>query len=230
MRMKQTADGAVTIKRAFICWMYRHQARSNGSGAAAGCCASSRLHGGSLRWSGGTCGPCPGRGSSFLRRSGRASLCACAQPLWSIGCLGCVWRPCGRDRPESPRRTCRWSPRPPSRSWAPSGLRSDGQHAPGNNTRVSDDALWWPKHSGRLNSLLLICYYIYNSQEPEPYTLLQMMEEMEMCCVWKALYSNCKALRMNTPIQLIQSLSGNMSGKYLQVVPCVTAGNSHFCT
>lgn len=110
--------------------MYRHVACSNGSGAAAGCCASSRLHGGSLRWSGGTCGPCPSRGSSCLQMSGHASLCACAQPLWSIGCLGCVWRPCGMGRSESPQRICRWSPRPPSRSWGLSGLRSDAQHAP----------------------------------------------------------------------------------------------------
>lgn len=110
--------------------MYRHVACSNGSGAAAGCCASSRLHGGSLRWSGGTCGPCPGRGSSCPLMSGHASLCACAQPLWSIGCLGCVWRPCGMGRSKSPQRICRWSPHPPSRSWGLAGLRSDAQHAP----------------------------------------------------------------------------------------------------
>lgn len=110
--------------------MYRRWACSNDSGAAAGCCASSRLHGESLQWSDGTCGPCPGRGSSFLQMSGHASLCACAQPLWSIGCLGCVWQPCGRGRLESPQRTCRWRPHPPSKSWAPSGLRSDDQHAP----------------------------------------------------------------------------------------------------
>ena len=130
--MNQTVDRTITIKRMFISWMYRHVACSNDSGAAAGCCASSRLHGGSLQWSGGTCGPCPGLGSSFLQMSGHASLCACAQPLWSIGCLGCVWQPCGRGRSESPQRTCRWSPHPPSRSSALSGLRSDGQHAPTN--------------------------------------------------------------------------------------------------
>lgn len=128
--MKQTWGRSVAIKRMFIFLMYRRWARSNDSGAAAGCCASSRLHGESLQWSDGTCGPCPGRGSSFLQMSGHASLCACAQPLWSIGCLGCVWRPCGRGRLESPQRTCRWSPHPPNRSWAPSGLRSDDQHAP----------------------------------------------------------------------------------------------------
>lgn len=123
-------ETAVTIKRMFIFWMYRQVARPNGSGAAAGCCASSRQHGGSLRWSGGTCGPCPGRGSSFLQMSGRASLCACAQALWSIGCLGYAWWLCGRGRPESPRKTCRWSLHPPSRSWELSGLHSDDQHAP----------------------------------------------------------------------------------------------------
>lgn len=132
--MSHTQDKTVTIKR-FNFWMYRQMACSNDSGAAAGCCASSRLRGGSLRWSDGTCGPCPGRGSSFLQMSGHASLCACAQPLWSIGCLGCVWWPCGRCPPESPRRTCRWSPRPPSRSWALSGLHSDGQHAPKKNKK-----------------------------------------------------------------------------------------------
>lgn len=116
--------------------MYRSLAPSNDSGAAAGCCASSRRRGGSLRWSGGTCGPCPGRGSSFLQRSGRASPGACAPPLWSIGCRGCVWRPCGRGRSGSPRRTCRWSPRPPSRSWALGGLRSDAQHAPANTRSI----------------------------------------------------------------------------------------------
>lgn len=116
--------------------------RSSGSGAAAGCCASSRQRGGSLRWSGGTCGPCPGRGSSFLQTSGRASLCACAQALWSIGCLGCAWRPCGTGQPESPRKTCRWSLRPPSRSWGLSGLRSDDQHAP---TKINTDR--WTKNT-----------------------------------------------------------------------------------
>lgn len=121
--------------------MYRSLAPFNDSGAAAGCCASSRQHGGSLRWSGGTCGPCPGRGSSFLQRSGRASPGACAPPLWSIGCRGCVWRPCGRGRSGSPRRTCRWSPRPPSRSWALGGLRSDAQHAPA-NTRWPISIQW----------------------------------------------------------------------------------------
>lgn len=111
--------------------MYRCVTCSNDNGAAAGCCVSSRQRGESHQWSGGTCGPCPGRGSSFLQMSGHASLCACAQPLWSIGCLGCVWQPCGRGRPESPQRTCRSSPHPPSRSSALAVLRSDGQHAPG---------------------------------------------------------------------------------------------------
>lgn len=130
---------SVTIKRMFISWMYRSVAPSNDSGEAAGCCVSSRQRGGSLRWSGGTCGPCPGRGSSFLQRSGRASPGACAPPLWSIGCRGCVWRPCGRGRSGSLRRTCRWSPRPPSRSWALWGLRSDGQHAPANTRSAATD-------------------------------------------------------------------------------------------
>lgn len=123
-------ETAVTIKRMFISWMYRQVAHPNGSGAAAGCCASSRQRGGSLRWSGGTCGPCPGRGSSFPRMSTPASLCACAQALWSIGCLGYAWWLCGRGRSESPRKTCRWSLHPPSRSWELSGLHSDDQHAP----------------------------------------------------------------------------------------------------
>lgn len=165
--MSRTRDKTVTIKRMFIFWMYRQLACSNDSGAAAGCCASSRLHGGSLRWSDGTCGPCPGRGSSFLQMSGHASLCACAQPSWSIGCLGCVWWPCGRCRSESPRRTCRWSPHPPSRSWALSGLRSDGQHAPKKKNKKQACSPWSTRfHEINQSIHLLMQGHVATSVQP----------------------------------------------------------------
>lgn len=102
----------------------------SGNGAAAECCVSSRPHGESHQWWDGTCGPCPNRGSSCRLTWGHAFPCACARPLWSIACRGCVWRPCGRGRSGSPRRICMWSLRPPSKSSAHGDPRSDGQHAP----------------------------------------------------------------------------------------------------
>lgn len=128
---KLTGGSKWTIKRYFILMNVQMlDTLFSDNGAAAECCVFSRQHDESHRWWGGTCGPCPNHGSSCRLTWGHAFPCACARPLWSIVCRGCVWWPCGRCRPGSPRRICKWSLRPPSRSSAHGDRRSDGQHAP----------------------------------------------------------------------------------------------------